>query len=51
MRHMPFAIGQAERDAWVKHMTAAIDAENFHPELRALFLDYFERTATFMMNR
>jgi hemoglobin len=51
MRHALFTIGQAERDAWMKHMTAAIDAENFQPELRALFLDYFERTATFMMNR
>lgn len=51
MRHMPFAIGQAERDAWVKHMTKAIEAENFPPDLQAVFIDYFERTATFMMNR
>ena len=25
MRHQPFAIGQAERDAWLGHMTAAVD--------------------------
>lgn len=51
MRHMPFTIGQAERDAWIKHMQAAIEKEHFPPELHALFMDYFERTATFMMNK
>ena len=51
LRHLPFAIGQAERDAWMRHMTAAIDAENFAPELHKVFITYFERTATFMMNR
>ncbi len=50
MRHAPFAIGLAERDAWMKHMKAALEKENFSPELHALFMDYFERTATFMMN-
>src|SRR5919198_965347 len=25
MRHAPFAIGQAERDAWLGHMRAAVD--------------------------
>lgn len=51
MRHIPFTIGQAERDAWMKHMTAAVAAENFAPELHAVFIEYFERVATFMMNR
>ena len=51
MRHAPFAIGQAERDAWMQHMSAAVAAENFSPELRAIFIEYFERTATFMMNK
>ncbi len=51
MRHIPFSIGQAERDAWMKHMTAALEAENFAPELHAVFIEYFERVATFMMNR
>src|SRR4051794_32609181 len=31
MRHAPFVIGQAERDAWLRHMNAAIDEI---PELR-----------------
>jgi hemoglobin len=26
MRHAPFAIGEAERDAWLGHMLAALDA-------------------------
>jgi len=29
MRHAPFAIGQAERDAWVRHMLAAVEAAGF----------------------
>ena len=27
MRHLPFAIGEAERDAWLHHMLAALEAE------------------------
>ena len=26
MRHAPFAIGDAERDAWLRHMLASLDA-------------------------
>jgi hemoglobin len=51
MRHAPFAIGQVERDAWMEHMSAALDKESFPPELHAVFMEYFERVATFMMNR
>lgn len=51
MRHMPFVIGQAERDAWMRHMRAAIEAETMPEPIRQHMLDYFERTATFMMNR
>ncbi len=51
MRHAPFAIGQRERDAWVRHMSAAVEAEIGNLALRQYLLDYFERTATHMMNR
>jgi hemoglobin len=51
MRHVPFAIGQAERDAWVHHMKAAVEAENLEPEVRDALLEYFERAATFLINR
>ena len=51
MRHVPFSIGQAERDAWVRHMTSAVKAENLPAEVESAMLQYFERAATFMMNR
>ncbi len=51
MRHMPFSIGQAERDAWMRHMTAAVKDEHFPSEIEEALLSYFDRVATFMMNR
>lgn len=51
MRHLPFAIGQAERDAWMKHMRAAVEAEPMPEDARRTMLEYFERASSFMMNR
>jgi hemoglobin len=51
LRHAPFAIGPAEREAWLSHMRAAIDSLDLPRPVRAAFLDYFERAATAMMNR
>jgi hemoglobin len=51
MRHMPFVIGQQERDAWVGHMLAAIDEVGIPEPYRSAMREYFERGATFMMNR
>jgi hemoglobin len=51
MRHMPFSIGQAERDAWMRHMTDAVKDEQFPSEIEEALLSYFDRVATFMMNR
>ena len=51
LRHLPFAIGRAERDAWMRHMDAAVRAEGLPAPLEATLLDYFERAATFMINR
>ena len=50
MRHLPFSIGQAERDAWMRHMTDAVKSE-MPTEVHPILLDYFDRVATFMMNR
>jgi hemoglobin len=50
MRHAPFAIGQAERDAWLGHMLATIDAVGIPEPARAQMHAYFERAATFMIN-
>lgn len=51
MRHVPFAIGQPERDAWVRHMLAALDAAGFPDEAKEPMRGYFERAATFLINR
>lgn len=50
MRHAPFVIGQAERDAWLGHMLAAIDEVGFAEPVRGALRGYFERAATFMIN-
>ncbi len=50
MRHMPFRIGEAERDRWLDLMRAAMDEVGTAAEAR-LFLDpFFEQTADFMRN-
>ncbi len=51
MRHAPYAIGVPERDAWMRHMANAVKAEGLTPQVEAIFMEYFERVATFMMNR
>ena len=55
MRHAPFAIGVLERDRWLLHMLAALDAtvaeRGTAPELRDEMADYFVRAAEHMVNR
>jgi hemoglobin len=51
MRHQPFAIGQAERDAWLGNMKAAVDSLDLAPAVRKALLDYFETASTAMINR
>lgn len=50
MRHNPFAIGRRERDAWLRHMTAAVDSLDLQPAVRKALLDYFETASTAMIN-
>ncbi len=50
MRHQPFAIGQRERDAWLGHMTAALESIDLAPAVRKALLDYFEMASTAMIN-
>lgn len=50
MRHAPFAIGPAERDAWLRHMTAAVESLDLPRAVRDAFLDYFEAASTAMIN-
>ena len=51
LRHQPFAIGQKERDAWLRHMTVAVDSLELAPAVRGALLDYFEKASTAMINR
>lgn len=51
MRHAPFAIGPAERDAWLQHMNAAIAALEPPAAARARLEAYFENVAEGMRNR
>lgn len=50
MRHTPFRIGEAERDAWLGHMRRALDTLALPPEQDQKLWDYFTHAAHFMMN-
>lgn len=51
MRHFPFSIGIPERDAWLKHMHAAVEEVGIPEPARTRMLDYFNQAAHFLMNR
>ncbi len=51
MRHLPFAIGQRERDAWLKHMSSAVDSTGIPEPERTEMLRYFSDASTFLKNR
>ena len=50
LRHAPFVIGPAERDAWLLHMRAAVDSLHLPEPHRTTLWDYLERAAYFMVN-
>ena len=50
-RHMPFPIGQKERDTWVIHIVSALDSMEISVDEATLLEDYFKSTATLMINR
>ena len=51
MRHMPFSIGEAERDRWIELMGQAMDEVEFRGEERKELERFFSQTADFMRNR
>ena len=51
MRHVPFAIGPAERDRWLVHMRAAIAAAAPPADVAAELERYFTMAAEAMRNR
>ena len=51
-RHLPFAIGKAERDQWLACMKRALeDCEAGTPQFRAWLLQQFFGTADWMRNK
>lgn len=50
MRHAPFVVGRLERDAWLRHMLAALEASDIPAEEAAEMTAYFEMAATQLMN-
>jgi hemoglobin len=50
MRHAPFVIGLAQRDAWMRHMTDAVAAAGLDPDDQSALLDYFEMAARSLIN-
>jgi hemoglobin len=51
MRHFRFAIGTAERDAWLGHMRAAVKAGGASPKDTATLIAYFETAAASLINQ
>jgi len=49
-RHMPFAIGEAERDAWMRCMQGALEEVVADEALRAQLMQAFFKTANFIRN-
>jgi hemoglobin len=50
MRHAPFAIGSAQRDAWLGHMRAALDSLALPAAYDEALWDYLVRAAESMRN-
>jgi hemoglobin len=50
MRHAPFAIGTAEANAWLGHMTEAIRTAEMDPSDKEQMLDYMRMAAKSLIN-
>jgi len=50
MRHVRFEIGEAERDAWIRHMTHAVRMGHLRPLDEAQMLGYIDMAAHQLVN-
>jgi hemoglobin len=50
-RHLEFSIGKAERDVWLGHMLAALDATGIQEPARTQMRDYFRDASAFLINQ
>ncbi|MFN8613769.1 MAG: globin [Vulcanimicrobiota bacterium] len=51
MRHMGFAVGEAEQAAWLDHMRRSLSMAGLAPELEEPVWTYFREAAQFLRNR
>ena len=51
MRHLPFRIGEAERDRWLEIMGAAMEESGISSEAEAALGAFFAQVADFMRNQ
>ena len=51
MRHMPYTITPDLSNRWVQHMLDAIDEVGIQEPAKSVMRDYFDRGASFMINR
>jgi hemoglobin len=50
MRHAPFKVDRAARDRWIALMDAALVETQLPANISSLLRNYFDDTATFMIN-
>jgi hemoglobin len=50
MRHAPFRVGEAERDAWLRHMRESLDELSLEPALDKELWDYLVMAAHSLVN-
>lgn len=50
LRHMPFHVGPLERDRWLVHMVAAVEAVTEDADVRAELTNYFVPAAEHLRN-
>lgn len=51
MRHVPFAIGERERDAWLARMRSAVDSLELPEAYETMLWSYLEQAAFSLQNR
>jgi hemoglobin len=49
-RHAPFAVGAAQRDAWLRNMRAALDEVGMDPQHEAAVWEHLHRAAFMLQN-
>lgn len=50
IRHAPYRVDAAARDAWLHHMRRAVDSLDLPAQYASALWDYLERAAYFMVN-